>query len=135
MLWSDFPPSHVLVSASNYVQRLKKAFCDNELQKVEEIFLEFVIKLSFEKDNWTGEQLKTRGGAKFSTPPSCSFLSLIFTLCLDCKTLLLIQFSSGRCVGRPRLQIWLFLGMLTVDLLSMPFEVWTGAGQHSELLS
>jgi len=47
-----FPPSHVLVSViSNYVQRLKKAFCDNELQKVEEKLLEFVIKLSFEKDN------------------------------------------------------------------------------------
>jgi deoxyhypusine synthase len=73
MLWSDFPPSHVLVSVSNYVQRLKKAFCDNELQKVEEIFLEFVIKLSFEKDNWTGEQLKTRVGAKFSTPRAAFF--------------------------------------------------------------
>lgn len=111
-------PSHVLVSVNNYVQRLKKAFLwsgnlDNDLQKVEEKLLEFVIKLSFEKDNWTGEQLKTRGGAMFSTPPSCSFLSLIFTLCLDCKTLLLLQFSSGRCVGRRRLQIWLFLGMLT----------------------
>ena len=70
--------------------------------------------------NWRAVKNEGRGQVFHS---SGGVLSLIFTLCLDCKTLLLIQFSSGRCVGRRRLQIWLFLGMLTVDLLSMPFEL------------